>query len=291
MDNLEIKFIRSSDHTEFYMGASHDWVIAEKGLENFGFISNGIEFTDNAISDGGHVDSTHISKIDRTIKAIYRKQSDMDIARSEMLSYFNVKDTFKVCVTYGVKEVFAEGVIYKLNCDTRHLDRGYISLTITFMFASPFWKTIDNFGKNIASLIPMTGFPYLCNPATGGTTGGIFNFAQQVKITNNGDVDTECKVIIDCVGGSVINPKIIINNEYVRVLDTMVDEDQIVMDFAAFPPKVLKNGSNFIGHCDRTSAFDEMILRRGSNLIRYDADNGSSHMNVTVYYYKQYGAI
>lgn len=291
MDNLEIKFIRSSDEKEFYFGSQHDWVIAEDGIENFGLISNGINFTDNAISDGGIVDSTHISKIDRTINAIYRHTNNMDIARSKILSFFNVKDVFKVCVTYGTKEVFADGVIYKLQCDARNLKNGYLTLAITFMFASPFWKSIDNFGRNIAALIPMTAFPYLSNPKNGGTTGGIFNFAQSVKILNDGDVNTECQVVINCAGGEVMNPKIIVNDEYVRVLDTMVDGDEIVMDFAAFPPTVKKNGQNFIGHCDRTSAFDSMFLSRGVNVVRYDADNGSSHMNVTIYYYKQYGAI
>ena len=67
--------------------------------------------------------------------------------------------------------------------------------------------------------------------------------------------------------------------------------DAIDMDFVSQPPRITKNGANYVGHCDRTSSFTEMILKRGDNTIQYDADNGSNHMNVTVYYNKQYGAI
>lgn len=291
MDNLEIKIVRSSDSSKFEFGYEHDWVIAEDGLEGFGDISNEVEYIDNANTAGGIINSLRVTKKDRSIKAIYRKRTDMDVARKNVLSFFNINDSFKVYVTYGTREVFATGYIYKFLCDTRDLKNGYLSLDITFVFANPFWQSVDNYGKNIASLVGKMAFPYMSNPAFGGVTGGVFNYAQQVYLNNDGDIETYCEVVIDCADGTVINPQIIINDEYVRVIDTMTAGDSIVMDFAAFPPTVKKNGANYMGHCDRTSAFDEMVLKRGTNVIRYDADNGSSHMNVTVYYYKQYGAV
>lgn len=292
MDNLEIKIVRSSDSAKFEIGAAHDWVVAEDGLEGFGDINNTIEYVDNVSTDGGLINSTHVSKKDRTIEAIYRYQSKQDIARKTMLSFFNVKDTFRVIVTYGTKEVYAEGKLLKLVCKPRHLEKGYVSFAITFLFANPYWKSVDDFGHNIAAVRGMIAFPYLATtePSNIGLTGGVYNFARQIVIYNDGDVETRCKAVI-AASGDVLNPKLIINDQYVRVLDEMVAGDVIEMDFSSIPPTVKKNGSNFLGHCDRTSAFTKMIIDRGDNTISYDADNGTTNLSVNIYYNKRYGAI
>lgn len=288
---FKIKIIRSSDSEKFSIGDDSDWKLLKKGLDGFGKIENNLSYTDNALGDGGHFTSEHIGKRDRTIKFTYIHADSNDVARKKLLSFFNVKDDFKVYITRGEDTYWALGKMYKMNVGLTADLGARLDVSITFLFANPYWNSFDDFGKNIASLIPMTGFPYVSVPAMGGTTGGIFNFAQQVTLYNDGDVDTYCKAIIQCKGGQTMKPELRINGEYVRVLDTMEDGDEIEMNFTAFPPTVKKNGVNFIGHCDRTSAFDGMILQRGDNLIEYDAENGSSHMNVTIYYYKQYGAV
>lgn len=291
MDNLAIKIVRQSDGKKFEISNSHDWVVVKDGLEGFGEISNSLSFTDNAYSDGGIITDEHVTKKDRTIKAGYR-HSNIALAKQNADSFFSIKDTYKVIVTHGQKNVFAMGKIEKYICKPVHLDNGKLELAVTFLFANPFWKSVDDFGKNIAALSGMIAFPYLCSVSGGviGTTGGIFNYAEKTVLSNNGDVATKCKVVI-AADGEVFNPKIIINGEYVRVLDTLEADDRIEMDFEAQPPTVKKNGVNWVGKCDRTSAFQSIILARGDNEIEYDADNGSSHMNVTVYYNKQYEVV
>lgn len=292
MDNLDIKIVRSSDSSKFEFGATHDWVIAEDGLENFGSIENDVEFSDNISTDGGVINSTHITSVDRTIKAIYRYRTNMDVARKKLLAFFNIKDTFKVTVTYGKRNVYAEGILYKFHCETRSLENGYLSVSLTFMFASPFWKSVDDFGQNIAAVRGMIAFPYLASTEklNVGATGGVYNFARQITLYNDGDIATRCRAEF-VASDSVINPKLIINDQYVRVIDELAAGDEIVMDFSAIPPTVKKNGSNFLGHCDRTSAFSKMLLECGDNEIAYDADNGTSNLQVNIFYNKQYGAV
>lgn len=294
MDNLSIKIIRQSDNAKLELGQDFDWLIAQKGLSGFGSLSNELGYTDSALSDGGIITSEHVTKVDRSITAVYRHYSNHATARKKVITFFNAKDSYKVCVTWGMNTVFAVGKIYKFSCPDKHLERDELEFTITFLFANPYWSSIDDFGQNIASLRPMAGFPYLCSITDGtpkGVTGGLFNFAQIVTLSNDGDVDTYCKATIICEEEEVENPKLIVNGEYVRIIDVMSAGDVIEMDFTAMPPTIKKNGINYVGHCDRTSAFQKMILVRGDNSIEYDADNGSSHMNVTVYYNKQYGAI
>ena len=293
MSNLLITIFRMSDNAKFEAGALLDWQIEKDGLIGFGEFTNVLGFTDSANSDGGEIDSEHVSKKDRTIKMVYRPSHGHDLARHNALAFFTAKDQYKVCVQWGVNDVYAIGKIEKLSCPEKHLGHGALKLTITFLFAKPYWSSRDDFGKNIAALRPLAGFPYMCSKTPGtvqGRTGGVFNYSQVVTLKNGGDTDTYCKISIRATD-EVINPKIIINGKYVRVVDTMQRNDVIDMDFVAQPPRITKNGLNYVGHCDRTSAFTEMVLKRGDNAIQYDADNGTNHMNVTVFYNKQYGAI
>ena len=295
VDNLKIKITRLSDNATFLLENGSRWRIANEGLEGFGGWGSNITFADSASDDGGLITAEHISKVNRTINAICDTRASMDVGRQEVVQFFRVKEDYRVNIIYGTFDVFADGKIEKFLLNERHLDRGYLTFTLTLLFPNPYFKSTDDYGKNIASLRPMIAFPFLCSSANGiklakGTTGGIYDFAQQVIVNNSGDVATKPKIRITA-NGDVINPRISINGYTVRIIDTLVNKDVIELDFSQTPPTVKKNGSNFIGHCDRTSAFNQMLLDRGDNVIRYDADNGSSHIDVVVYYNNLYGAI
>ena len=148
-------------------------------------------------------------------------------------------------------------------------------------------RGFDEFGKNIAAIQAMAGFPYLCNPEFGGAPTGLFEFSENVILNNDGDVDTYCKVVIKA-RGEVVNPKIIIGGKYVRIIDIMEDGDVITVDFTANPPTVQKNGVNFIGNTDKTSSFIGMELAVGDTEVSFDADDGTNLMEVQLFYNKLY---
>ena len=280
------------DGQKFNIGTGCDWRFKKNGLEGFGDITNDITFTDNATTDGGIVDSTHVSKAERTLSFAYMHPETNDVARRAAIAFFNVKSTFKLYITYADRTVWAEGHLLKISAGMTSSVKDRLDIMATFLFPDPYWKSKNDFGENIAGNIGMIAFPYLCSIDNGpkGTTGGIFKFARIVTLYNNGDVETRCRAVIKATG-DVENPKLIINDEYVRVIDNLHKNDIIELDFTAMPPTVKKNGVNFIGHCDRTSAFDGMILNRGRNLIEFDANNGTSNMAVSVYYNEKYEAI
>lgn len=283
-----VRIVRD-DSKEFIIDGS-DWRINE--LSGFGSFDNDITMIDNAIGDGGIYGSNRVAQKDRTIVAKSRNPVLNEILRKIAISFFNPKKTFKVYLTYMGVTRWCEGKIHKFDLPTANIYTP-MTLTITFLFANPFLKSFDNFGKNIASVVGMCAFPYLCNIAPGtprGITGGVFNFAQKVVFENDGDVDTYCKAVFTAKG-EVLNPKLLINGNYVRVLDTLVKDDVLVIDFTKNPPTVQKNGVNFIGHCDRTSAFDDMALLVGDSEVSFDADNGSNLLDVSIYYNKLYGAM
>lgn len=295
MDNtVKIEIIRTSDSKKFVIGnqSGYDWRFLKNGLDGFGDVTNTITYTDNATFDGGIVSDTHVSKVDRTIQCAYMHPDINDVARRAAIAFFNVKSTFRVYVTYSGRTVWAEGYLIKLSAGMTANVKDRLDIMVTFTFPDPYWKSKNDFGEDIAGNIGMIAFPYLCSMDNGqkGTTGGIFKFARIVTLYNDGDIETRCRAVIKATG-DVENPKLIINDEYVRVIGNLHKNDIIELDFTAMPPTVKKNGVNYIGHCDRTSAFDGMILNRGSNLIEFDADNGTSNMAVSIYYNQKYEAI
>lgn len=286
MAKVLVRLVRS-DGREFTINDNH-WKIPSKGLDGFGSFDNDISIVDNAIGDGGVVTSHRVSQKDRTITAISRNVHMAEILRDEVTSFFNPKMTYKVYLTYMGRTRWAEGRIEKFRLSTGNIYQP-MELTVTLLFADPYLKSYEDFGKDVASITALAGFPYLCTVERGSPTG-VFNFASTVNLSNDGDVEAYCKVVLTA-NGEVTNPKIIINGHYVRMLDVMSAGDVIIMDFAANPPTVRKNGVNYVGRCDRTSEFDLMGLPVGESTLQYDADNGTNLLSVSVYYNKLYSAM
>lgn len=287
---VKIRILRS-DGKEFNIDGT-DWRIPSGGLDGFGAYENNITTVDNAVGDGGIIVSDRIASKDRTIMAKSRNPLLNDILRRKAMSFFNSKSMYSIYLTYMGVTRWCEGKIYKFDLPSGNVNQT-MTMTVTFLCPNPFLKSYDNFGKNIASVMGMCAYPYLCSITDGtpkGITGGRFNFAQVIVLENDGDVETFCKAVFTAKG-EVVNPKLMVNGNYVRVLDTMQSGDVIIMDFTKSPPTVQKNGTNYIGHCDRTSAFDDMALVVGDSEIAFDADNGSNLLDVSIYYNKLYGAI
>lgn len=286
MSQVLVRFVRD-DGREFTLN-NDNWKIPSDGLEGFGGFSNSINIVDNGVGDGGVFSSRRVPQKDRTISAKSRNMHLAEVLRAEATSFFRPKNIYKVYLTYMGRTRWAEGVVERFDLSTNNVHQ-YMTLTVTLLFADPYLKSYEDFGQDIASVRGMAGFPYLCTRTQGSPTG-VFNYATMVNISNDGDVEAYCKVVFRAKG-VVLNPKLIINGHYVRVLDQMQDGDVIVMDFAASPPTVRKNGVNIVGKCDRTSEFDSMVLVVGDSKLQYDADNGTNVLSVAVYFNKLYAAM
>lgn len=272
-----------------------DWKIPSKGLDGFGNFDNDIATTNNAIGDGGIITNNRLGVKDRTIKAVSRNSYKNDVLRHQAISFFSPKYDYKVYVTYMGYTRWFEGKLHKFKLPSANIFKD-MEMTLIFLCPSPYLKSYDDFGQNIASVSGRIAFPYISSTDASkpkilqGITGGMFNFAQEIILDNDGDVDAYCKCIFEATG-EVKNPKLIINDSYVRVIDTMHEGDVIEIDFTKNPPTVRKNGVNYVGHCDRTSAFDEMALVVGDSKVSFDADNGSNLLRVSIYYNKLYATI
>lgn len=291
MDRKVIICFERSDLKKFYIDGK-DWDILSDGLEGFGSFENEIQTVAHGRNDGGIIVSEKVAAKDRTITVKSRNPLLNEVLRKHVLSFFRPKYLYKVSLTYmGVTRWF-EGKIYKFDLDCKNIYRP-MTMLITFLCPDPYLRSKDNFGKNIAEVVGMCGFPYLCNVSEGsvlGVTAGRYHFAKKVLLENDGDVSAYCKVVFTA-SGEVKNPKLMMNGHFVRVNDTMQQGDVIIMDFTSSPPTIKKNGQNYIGHCDRASAFDEMMLPVGGAMVSFDAESGDNLLQVSIYYNKLYAAM
>ena len=88
--------------------------------------------------------------------------------------------------------------------------------------------------------------------------------------------------------GEVVNPVLMQGGDYVRVLTTMEDGDELEIDFTRRPPSVRLNGESAIHLCDRTSSFTGMRMAPGRVSFSYGADTGENVMSVSVYYNERF---
>lgn len=281
--NVSLKIIRS-DKQKFIIDGEI-WGLSS--LEGFDHPSIEIFSEKNSIGDGSTVTGQRVSNVDRTFTAILKNKNLNEIMRKVSISFFNPKYSYEVYITYQGQSRYFNGSILGFKCPNENVYKP-IEITCTFLSESPYLKSIDDFGMDIASINPEFGFPYIsCIDTMNGFTFGSYNFAKTVDISNDGDVETYCKAVFTAKG-NVTNPKLIKDLKYVRIIDTLVSEDVIEIDFTSNPPTVKKNGVNIIAKTDRTSSFTDMQLQTGSNTIGFSADVGENVLSVIIYYNKLY---
>lgn len=289
-DLIEVKFIRIVDGKEFVVGNNRNWRFQKRGgLSGFADFSANLTFDDNYSRDGGTTWHSRLSKKDRTLKIIYLYPDDNVSARSNLIRYFKYNYLYDIYITYMGRQLYAQGRLYKMAVSEETETYKNVKCTMTFSFDDPFLKSVDDFGRNIAAVTPTTAFPYLSKFIKGKPTG-VFNFQKTVILNNDGDQVAYPKIKITALN-SVWNPSIYVNDNFIKFNDTLVADDVIEIDFTKIPPTVKKNNVNAIGLCDRASNFDEMYLKLGNNSIRFDADNGSDEMIVSIHFNKTYTVI
>lgn len=286
MKKVEVKVIRD-DKMEFVFD-NVIWGIPSDGLTGFDSVDNEVYEENYYNGAGSRITGTRIKSKERTIKARLMNPALNEIQREVVISFFNPEHTFSIYVTYQGRTRWCEGNQIGFSCSTGNV---YEPLEITWSILSPmpYMLSTENFGQNIGEIIPMFGFPFRSIIGYG-FGSGVFKFAKEVLIDNDGDTKTffQCSIIAT---GTVENPKLIKGDKYVRIIDTLQSGDVYTIDFVSKPPKIKKNGVNSIGKIDKTSSLIGMSIEVGGDVFGFDADSGSNNMQVNIYRHKRYNGI
>lgn len=290
--DVKARIVRS-DGKELTIGDG-DWRIPNDGLENWANLPYSVTSTEIPSYDGALVVSKRVSSVDRTIHAICCGE-DPERLREQAIRFFNPKHTYEVHMTYMGRTMWASGEQIGFKASEGNVYRKP-ELTWTILCPNPYLQSEGNFGKDIAEIVPMFGFPFMSYlPASEGSIEGfpegfavsLHSFTRDVDISNDGDVPSGMRVIIRA-DGAVVNPMVRIGDGFIRVKASMTQGDEIELDASTRPPTVTMNGANAMNMLDRASNIMDMLISVGNTTIEYDADDGYQNMSVSVFFNKQY---
>ena len=286
IDDVIFKSIRSDGKFLIFGGSNSDWMIPSNGLSGIDYPKTNLYSNSNAVGDGMNISGKNIESRTVKLKAIVKNAALNSIMRKNIISFFNSKYTYSNFVTYQGVTRWINAEIDGFSCPSENIYKP-CELTATFFSANPYWRSVDSFGKDIAGITSSWGFPWI-DTSTIKPKPSLYNFAQSIDITNDGDVETYCVVVIKAKG-PVINPIISNGTNYVKLLTSLIKDDVVIIDFEN--KTITKNAVNVINYVDKTSSFTSMQLNVGDNSVSFNADDGQEDMSVTIYYNKLYMGI
>lgn len=275
--------IQRDDTQTITIGEGIDHNYFATNIEGISDIQTEINMQANAFTDGSQFVNQRFPEREIVLEFAYTSNDSDRIAKRNLLSFLNSKHDFEIHITDAGVTRWIGARLHAHKVENPK-NSGALTCSATFLCSDPFFKSEDSFGKDIAAITGRLGFVWF-NPINKQVPIGIYNFERQVEINNTGDLDSYPVFKILCTG-TVLNPKILVNDSYVRLIKEFSAGEEIVINL--IDKKITLNGTNCMGLIDRTSSFSESKLSPGDNLVKFEADNGDSNMTVNLYYYNRF---
>ncbi len=237
----------------------------------------------NGFGDGDTLTGKRVAARDLELKAAVMDAGRNAELRQRAKRFFNPKYTYRVYLTYMGTTVWVEAELEAFQAPSKQIDLPQ-EFSVYFLATDPYWKSVDDFGQDIAAITPRWGFPYMDHPDYG-VLVDIANFERSVNFIYDGDAPSY-PVITLTADDRVTNPKIVNGSAFVRLIDELEKGD--VVELSTRPPRIEKNGQNVLNKVDRSSNFAGLAMQPGTNVYRYEADYGDNSLHVVIRYYKQY---
>ena len=254
--------------------------------------------TDLALVDGSSWDGTKLKARPIHIEAGFRSTVNNASNRQRLIKLFNPKNQTTLTIeSFGATRQI-DCMIEGWNLAKVTNNDNAVKFVVDFIAPNPYMKSITNFGKNMATILPQFAFPWrvlaseqpdLANypeESRGLMLGGMITGYQlvsaAVSLPNDGDVPCGLQVKIVATG-AVTNPKILNGEgEYIRIVTALESGDELLIDTEPRKQRNTLNGVNIFNRIDRTSTLFQMAP--GDNHLAYEADSGQVNMNVFLYY-------
>ena len=243
-------------------------------------------FTENnATGDGDTVTGKRVAARDLQLDAAVRNTRNNSVLRSRALRFFSPKHTYKVYLTYMGTTYWLAAELKAFKAPNTQIYKPQ-TLSAYFLAVESYWQSVDDFGQDIAAVTPRWGFPYMDHP-TFGVLVDVANYARKVVFEYDGDAPAY-PVLTITADDEVVNPKIVKDGYFVRLLDTLHKGDTVRITTNPRKIRITKNGENVLNKVDRASNFTGMQMQPGTNTVSYEADYGDNQMHVVLQYNKQY---
>ena len=240
----------------------------------------------NAVGDGDVVTGKRIGARTITIEAKNRHTRINEQMRKIAAAFFNPLYTYDVQFIYGSYERTAHDCEIKaMAIPTENLYKR-LSVKLTLMCANGYLSGGGIYGKDIASIAPRLGWPWV-SVAGVGHLYSLYNFSRIISVDNNGDAPSFIRAVFTATGDDdVTNPKLIKDEFYIRVMTTMHKGDQLEIDTEKRLVKL--NGVSVLNLVDKTSNWMGMRMDLGRNVFGFAADDHDNQLAVRVYYTQRF---
>lgn len=253
--------------------------------------------TEYALLDGSSVSGKRVKKRPIHIEATLRDDKHNEVNRQRIIKFFNPKYSGKITVNHSGTERTLDYELEGWSFESQRYVGNKIGIIVDLMCPDPYWRNIDNFGKNMAAKSAMFSFPWMVlkqkqtgleDPYKGlglaGKASGYLTLNKQVLLSNDGDVECGMQIKFVASRGVVVGPKIthIGSGNYMHVNITMEEGDVLLVDTSQRHQVIELNGVNVYQHIDKMS--EPFQLAVGDNFLEYGADENYTNLDVMLYY-------
>lgn len=250
-----------------------------------GIAASDIDITtaDNAIMDGGYVQSVRIGMRDISIQFCIADKTQIEPLRAKLISFLKPKVRSTLYVTRG--EVTRR--IYCQLATKPEFEQPNTLLSVSIVLKCPEPYFLDETDTNFRYLVfaPALNFPLTFLPAAGLTTG-IQITSDVTTINNTGDVDIGIICDITADKGDVTNPRISLDGgDFVRVITVLEQGNKLTISTRPGEKDIKINGESKLLY-DITSIF--FSIPPGEHTLQISADAGVTNANASYTYALKY---
>lgn len=231
----------------------------------------------NTTRDGSTVNSTRLES--RNIVIYMTIEGDAEKNRINLYKYFPVKKVVTLYFKNGSRNVYICGNVELIECD---LFSNKQMAQISIICSKPYFKGIDTLISHFSDISSLFTFPFAI-PKSGVEFSAITANIRK-SIINAGNVETGAIIELFALG-AVVNPVIydVLKRTQLKLNFTMEASDKITINTNAGEKSVTltRDGatSNIMGYLVPDSTW--FLLEAGDNIFTYDAESGSSNLQIT----------
>ena len=227
--------------------------------------------TEYAAMDGGYLEAVKVPPRTIGLSFVINDRTRTEELRNDLISFFSPKKPGTLTIERGSRK---RKIGFYLSERPQFVQDNIISdklrVNLSLICPDPYFQDVSPSVVNFMHPLPLLTFPF--NSVAGvGITAGILVVTDTATLVNDGDVPVGIVCDITASGGTVTNPKITMNGQYVRVIKTLEIGDTLSIDTNQGRKDIYFNGeSQFI--FDRKSVFFQLPV--GENTIVVSADAG-----------------
>lgn len=245
---------------------------------------------DYASRDGAWYGGEHVQPRYITLTVQCSPKNKTEQARREMIAFLNPHASGELVVERsGVKRKIGVRMASGASFEQPNIRDNRLTVTIQLIAPDPYWRDPEDTDYQFLLYRPMVDHPFSAGYELGGetygATAGILVHTTEMDLVNDGDVPVGVRCVMQCTGGSTVNPAISAGGKTVQALTTLHDGDELVIDTNVGRKAILLNGERQMIFSAGSEFFQIPV---GTTNVSVSADSGVEYCRTVFSYSLRY---